>query len=939
MEIPASVIVLGVITGMGYGLLSTGMVIVYRSNRIINFAHGEIGALGAALFALAVSRAGVPYYLALPAGLAVGAGVAALAEVAIIRRLRNAPRLMTVVATLGLGQLLFVLTLQATTATQQGLFFPSPPGLPRFEVGSLIVHPAATGMLFFAPVLVIGLAAFLRRSRFGLALRSAAANPEAARMAGVYASRMSTLAWAIGGALSAFTAILVAPNVPGGLLAGAAFGPALLMRGLAGAIVARMTNIPIALAAGVGLGIVEGVLLRNFQSGGITEVALFVIIVIALLTRTREGAREEEKGSAWAAVQPWRALPEELAKLWTVRNLGWILGGAGVFLLIVAPLWMSNVTATTLTGLAGSVMVALSVGIVTGLGGQLTLGQFALAAVGATVSYHLTTRLGGNPAWLLVGGLAAAAVTIVIGLPALRIRGLFLAVTTLGFAVAMSDWALSQSWALGSGVVPPALGVAGKALDTGRSYYYFALVVFVGLFLIARNVRTTGFGRLLLAVRDNEDAARAFALRVRTIKLQGFLLAGFIAGVGGAAYAHSFAGIGPGHFVPQYSIDVVVFTVVGGIGILAGPLLGVALVQGVPAFVPIESVALVATRFGLLLLILYFPGGLVQLVAPVRDRVITWLGRMSGVEVASSDELPAEEAPMLAQKAPRTVRKARGSRDSGEILRADDVRKTYGGLVAVDDVSLAVVEGETVGLIGPNGAGKTTLFEVLAGFVRADEGKVFFGGTDVTRWSPESRAEAGLIRSFQDVTLFPTLTVLDTVQLALERRVRTRFTESVIGMRGRDRAREAVARDLVGSMGLWSFRNKQIQELSTGTRRIAELACLVGLEPKVLLLDEPSSGIAQRETEALGALLLGLKAEHDMTLLLIEHDIPLIMGLAERVIAMDAGKIIASGTPAAVRRDPKVVESYLGGKVEAIERSGARTRAKRKPARRVRATS
>jgi ABC-type branched-subunit amino acid transport system ATPase component len=259
-------------------------------------------------------------------------------------------------------------------------------------------------------------------------------------------------------------------------------------------------------------------------------------------------------------------------------------------------------------------------------------------------------------------------------------------------------------------------------------------------------------------------------------------------------------------------------------------------------------------------------------------------------------------------------------------LNAFDISKSYGGLRAVDGVSVTVTEGETLGLIGPNGAGKTTLFEVLAGFVSAEHGRVYFEGNEITRWSPVARAEAGLIRSFQDVSLFPTITVLDTVQLALERRLRTGFISSVLGATERDRKREEMAREIVASMGgLWAFRNTQIQELSTGTRRITELACLVALQPKLLLLDEPSSGIAQRETEALGLLLADLKAEHRMTLLIIEHDIPMIMGMSDRMIAMDAGRVIAEGPPSLVRNDPTVVEAYLGGRIEAIERSGMLT--------------
>ena len=258
------VLTLGVATGMAYGLLAVGIVLVYRSDKVINFAHGEIGAFGAAVFGLAIVKWHIPYWVALLPALLVSACIGAMTEMGVIRRLRNAPKLMSLVATLGIAQVLLNLTQAINSSAANGATFPQPPGLPSFRVGTFLVTQAFSGLLIISPIVVIALVLFLRYSRYGLSMRAAAANPEAARMAGVFAGRMSTLAWGLAGGVACLTAILLKPTL--GFVTVQALGPNLLLRALAAAVIARMTSLPIALGAGLGVGVVEQVLLRSYPA-------------------------------------------------------------------------------------------------------------------------------------------------------------------------------------------------------------------------------------------------------------------------------------------------------------------------------------------------------------------------------------------------------------------------------------------------------------------------------------------------------------------------------------------------------------------------------------------------------------------------------------------------------------------------------------------------
>ncbi len=422
-------------------------------------------------------------------------------------------------------------------------------------------------------------------------------------------------------------------------------------------------------------------------------------------------------------------------------------------------------------------------------------------------------------------------------------------------------------------------------------------------------------------MRDNADSAAAATISPARAKLLAFALAGGIAGfagamLGGLLSTISFTEV----FTVSDSIQVLSIAVIGGIGSVAGPILGALWVVGLPSFWPDSSlIPLLTSSIGLLVLLMYFPGGLVQLWFSTRDALFAFVER----------KLPDQETAAKQTAVPDVRRPAARRAASGErqeiALSGSNVSVSFGARMVVNDVSLTVHDGEVVGLIGTNGAGKTTLMNAIGGFVPAD-GLIMVGEHDVSGLSPARRARAGLGRTFQSARLYPDLSVRETVQVALEAQFRTGFAATASMLpRGFavERRQHAEALSLIHFLGLGRYADRLTAELSTGTRRIVELACLLAVGARVLCLDEPTAGVAQREAEAFAPLIVRIREELGASVLIIEHDMPLIMSISDRVYCLEAGAVIVEGTPEELRNDAAVIASYLGTDDRAIERSGA----------------
>jgi ABC-type branched-subunit amino acid transport system permease subunit len=611
MTIRLATVVLGLVTGMGVGALAMGLVLVYRASRVINLAHAEIGAAAAALAAWLVRDHRVPYGVAAATAVLVAASVGALVDVVIMRRLRQSPRLVLMIATVGVTELLLAAAITVINAiSHRGGGYPSPL-ITTVHAGSVVLQGPDLVLLAAVPVLALLLAGWLRFSAVGTAARAASDNRDAAQMAGVPVNRIITLVWAVAAALSAVVSLILLAGKP--IVGTESLGPSLLFEALAAAVLARFTSLPRALAGGLVIGVVQQVVFYNWP-GGLADVVLFVLVLAALLVQHRGRIRHGE-ASSWLLAS---VLPPARS-----RRGAFVVAAAGFVAVLLVSRLATNARTLTYTEIAAYAMLAVSTSLIAGVAGQVSLGQVAFFGVGAAVSYQLAVSVG-LPFWLalLGAGAVGAAASMLVGLPSLRVPGLLFAVTTLGFALSAQSWLLAQPWMIGSGVLAPRPIIGPIDLAGQRAYFVFALLMLAAAWFVASNLLRSGAGRRIVAVRDNEAAAASFAIPLVRTKLVAFAVAGFVAGVAGAVYGHGLQNFSVNDFpvanpgLQAGAIDglrIVAIAVIGGLGSIPGAIAAAALIVGVDQLTSSVALRLFTSSAGLLVLLLLMPGGLASL--------------------------------------------------------------------------------------------------------------------------------------------------------------------------------------------------------------------------------------------------------------------------------------------------------------------------------------
>jgi len=898
-------------TGAIYGLAATGLVLTYKTSGIFNFGHGALATAAAYFFYWMHVDHGWDWKLSAAVSILVVGPLLGLLMERIARVLSRQRTAWKVVGTVGLILIVqgFGTILYGVDGRRVKQFLPK--GNDTFRFAEVNIRYSLVIVTVVALLVVAALYILFRFSRLGVAMRAVVDDPDLVDLQGVNPVKVRRISWIIGSTFAAVAGVLILPflgleSITLTFLVVQAFGAA---------AIGVFSSIPLTFAGSIIIGIGASLLTKYEISypvlaGFSGALPFLVLIVVMLVTPKRKlappSAAEIRPGLLWQGPTSMRigAFIIVFGALATVP----LWGGQKI-----APYWIPALTV---------VILMLSLGLLVRTAGIVSLCTAAFAAIGAVAfsQFHVDHDLPWIVA-LLLAGLVCVPIGALVAIPSIRLSGLFLALATLGFGLLVERVFFRQSYMftmLAQGRQAPR---PSWASTDGRYYMLVLAIVFVCVLVIAA-INRSRLGRMLMGMGDSPTAVSTLGLNVNVTRVIVFCIGAYLAAIAGALYAgvNQIVGSESAYFSSFNSLVLVAILALAPFrvpwyAVFAG------VTQLIPAYIEGKNTPHVLTVvFGFFAVMVAMQGGPHGMPPKLQQFFESKFGKKkSGSHVGGHAPQDAASAHAeLRRPVPAVVTGASAG------LSVENLAVRFGGLKAVDGVTLAAPMGRITGLIGPNGAGKTTTFNSCSGLNRPSSGTIRFHGRDVSRQSPGSRARHGLGRTFQIMELCESLTVADNVALGRETsQAGAKVLKQMVASPAEARVRDLATMEALDLCGITHLADLQAGALSTGQRRLVELARVLAGPFDVLLLDEPSSGLDRDETEAFGALLKRVVAERGCGILLVEHDVALVMDVCEFIYVLDFGRLIFEGTPDEVSNSREVQAAYLGTEAVTAATNGA----------------